>query len=84
MWRIPTDLPLRSLSVGVGGLCDVGGTVQLGIFDDNDQRALQLELSVDQIRKKFGYGAIKKASMLDCDLVTDKMFSEEDLLPFKR
>ncbi len=84
MWKAQTDMPLRSLSVGVGGLCDVGGRVQLGIFDDNDQRALQLELSVDQIRKKFGYGAIKKASLLACDLVTDKMFSEEDLLPFKR
>ena len=77
-------MPLRSLSVGAGGLCTVGGTMQLGLFDQTDERALQLELSVDQIRKKFGFSAIKKASMLDCDLVTDKMFSEEDLLPFKR
>lgn len=85
MWqKTPNDLPLRSLSVGVGGLCNVGGSVQLGIFDEKSERALQLEFSVDQIRKKFGFGAIKKASMLDCDLVTDKMFSEEDLLPFKR
>ncbi len=84
MWKKSADLPLRSLTVGVSSLCDVGGTMQLGIFDENDQRALQLELSVDQIRKKYGFGAIKKASMLNCDLVTDKMFSEEDLLPFKR
>ena len=84
MWRATDDMPLRSLSVGAGGLCTVGGTMQLGLFDQTDERALQLELSVDQIRKKFGFSAIKKASMLDCDLVTDKMFSEEDLLPFKR
>ena len=85
MWqKTPNDLPLRSLSVGVGGLCDIGGVSQLCIFDENDQRTLQLECSIDQIRKKYGYGAIKKASILDCDLLTDKMFSEEDLLPFKR
>ena len=84
MWKASDDLPLRSLSVSMGGLCDVGGMAQLGIFDEMDERALQLEFSVDQIRKKFGYNAIKKASLLACDLVTDKMFSEEDLLPFKR
>ena len=84
MWKASDDLPLRSLSVSMGGLCDVGGMAQLGIFDEMDERALQLEFSVDQIRKKFGYNAIKKASLLHCDLVTDKMFSEEDLLPFKR
>ena len=85
MWQTKQeDLPLRSLSVGAGGLTDVGGSVQLCMFDERSERALQLELSVDQIRKKFGFGAIKKASMLHCDLLTDKMFSEEDLLPFKR
>ncbi len=84
VWRATNDLPLRSLTVGVGGLCDVGGTIQMCIFDQDNQKMQQLECSLDQIRKKFGYGAIKKASLLNCDLVTDKMFSEEDLLPFKR
>ena len=85
MWReAPTDLPLRSISVSVGSLSEVGCGYQVSIFDAVDEKDKNLEYSVDQIRKKFGYNAITRASLLDNDLVSDKLFSEEDLLPFKR
>ena len=85
MWKeSPTDLPLRSISVSVGSLSEVGSGYQVSIFDAVDEKDKNLEYSVDQIRKKFGYGAITRASLLDNDLVSDKLFSEEDLLPFKR
>ena len=85
MWReAPADLPLRSITVSVGSLSEVGYGYQASIFDAADDKDKNLEYSVDQIRKKFGYNAITRASLLDNDLVSDKLFSEEDLLPFKR
>ena len=85
MWReAPTDLPLRSLTVSVGNLSEVGCGYQTSLFDVEGDKDRNLEYSVDQIRKKFGYNAITRASLLGNDLVSDKLFSEEDLLPFKR
>ncbi|MCH5160352.1 MAG: DNA polymerase IV, partial [Clostridiales bacterium] len=85
MWReAPADLPLRSITVRVAALSEVGFGYQTSIFDVADEKDKNLEYSVDQIRKKFGYNAITRASLLDNDLVSDKLFSEEDLLPFKR
>ena len=85
MWKeSPLDLPLRSLTVSVAGLSEVGCGYQTSLFDVADEKDKNLEYSVDQIRKKFGYNAITRASLLDNDLVSDKLFSEEDLLPFKR
>ena len=85
MWKeAPADLPLRSLTVSVANLSEVGCGYQTSLFDVDDEKDKNLEYSVDQIRKKFGYNAITRASLLDNDLVSDKLFSEEDLLPFKR
>ena len=85
MWKeSPTDLPLRSITVSVGNLSEVGCGYQASIFDAVDEKDKNLEYSIDQIRKKFGYNAITRASLLGNDLVSDKLFSEEDLLPFKR
>lgn len=84
MWRGQYDLPLRSLSVRVTGLTAVGTGYQLSLFDLQEEKERRLEYSVDKIRKKFGFNAITRASLLNNDLVSDKMFGEEDLLPFKR
>lgn len=85
MWKeSPADLPLRTISVAVGDLSEVGTGYQMSLFDVADDKDKNLEYSVDQIRKKFGYKAITRASLLGNDLVSEKLFSEEDLLPFKR
>lgn len=85
MWNeTPSDLPLRSLTVSVANLSEVGCGYQTSLFDVEDEKDKNLEYSVDQIRKKFGHNAITRASLLGNDLVSDKLFSEEDLLPFKR
>lgn len=85
MWRESTfDKPLRSLSVHVSSLCEVYEGYQLSLFDERGEKDLQLEYSLDKIRHKFGFKAITRASLLDNDLVSDKLFSDEDLLPFKR
>ena len=83
VWKGSADKPLRSLSVNVSDLSPVGEGVQQSLFDGDDKQQ-KLELSLDKIRKKFGFGAIKTAKMLNNDLVSKELTSEEDLLPFKR
>lgn len=84
IWDVNRDRPLRSLTVSVAGLYEVYLGSQASIFDKKDDRDEQLEYSIDRIRKKFGFNAIMRASILDNDLLSGKLFSEEDLLPFKR
>lgn len=84
MWRAEADLPLRTLTVSVAKLSEVGSGMQVSLFDVKSEREQNLEYSLDQIRKKFGFHAITKASVINNDLISGKLFSEEDLLPFKR
>lgn len=84
VWNGERDTPLRSLTVGVGHLAPVSVGVQQSLFDVREEKQQQLEFSVDQIRHKYGFGAITTAGTLANDLVDKGMSSEEDLLPFKR
>lgn len=84
VWNDKKDLPLRSLSVSVSGLTTAAEGVQMSLFDQTEEKQKQLEFYLDQIRKKFGFGAIVKGNVLNNDLVSKGMMKEEDLLPFKR
>ena len=84
IWKGQFDTPLRSLTVSVSKLCEVSSGIQMTLFDQKEEKQQKLEFSVDQIRKKFGFGAITKANVLNNDLVGKDMMAEEDLLPFKR
>lgn len=84
IWRAERDTPLRSLTVAVSGLTEVCQGYQMSLFNARDEKDQQLEFSVDLIRKKYGFNAITRASVLDNDLISHKNFAEEDLLPFKR
>ncbi len=84
LWHEGTSLPLRSLSVSVGCLTPVGYARQESIFDTHDEKRERLEFSLDQIRKKFGFASIGKANLLGNNLIGDKTFDEEDLLPFRK
>jgi len=50
---------IRLIGVKLGGL--IGGVQQLDLFDNND-KMIKLYLSMDQIRLRFGAGAIHRAS----------------------
>ncbi len=84
IWKGGEDSRLRSLSVYVSRLKEAACGVQMSLFDIRDEKHERLEYSLDLIRKKYGFDAIKRASLAGNDLVTDKFFGEEDLLPFKR
>lgn len=84
VWRGERDIPLRSLTVSVSSLYAVYFGAQTSLFDASDDKEQQLEYSLDRIRKKYGFNAVTRAGVLGNDLLSSKLFSEEDLLPFKR
>lgn len=60
-WR--EGLPLRLLGVGASGLLESGG-YQLNLYDQQDQKRIRLTATVDAIRSRYGWEAIKRASLL--------------------
>ena len=62
-------LGIRSLTVPGIGLVPEGAAEQIGFFDD---RADRRERAVDDIRKKFGKGAIQSGGVLASDIGIDK------------
>ena len=61
VWR--EGKPVRLLGVGVSGLAPAAR--QLSLFgDDPQERAARLAETIDRIRAKYGWEAVKKASLL--------------------
>ncbi len=67
-------LGIRSLTVTGIGLVPEGAAVQIGFFDNPaaNARADRRERAVDDIRKKFGKGAIQSGGVLASDIGIDK------------
>jgi DNA polymerase-4 len=64
LWRRNwAQQPLRLIGLGAAGLLD-GAGYQLDLFDDTDRRAIRLNRALDEIRERFGRGAIQRASLL--------------------
>ena len=65
-WRL--DQPIRLLSLGVVNFEDENAPVQLSLFDGADggrARGEKLQNAIDDIRERFGKGAISTARLLD-------------------
>ena len=73
--------PLRAVSVATTRLSDDSVT-QLSLFDSSEEEK-NLEKSIDDIRGKYGYKAVKRGLMLKNDLANG-LHEEDDFLPFKR
>jgi DNA polymerase-4 len=60
----PNHLPVRLIGMGVSGF-DTTGFVQRQLFDqDERQKQAGLDVAADQIRERFGVGALKRAASL--------------------
>ncbi len=59
------DKPLRSLGVRVTGLLYEKDGRQLSLMIGQEEKQEALERSIDDIRKRFGHGVIKRALMLN-------------------
>ena len=75
--------PLRSVTVAATKLSD-GSVTQLSIFGtERDEKEEMLGKSLDTIREKYGYKAVKRGLMLKNDLANN-LHEDDDFLPFKR
>ena len=75
--------PLRSVTVAATKLSD-GSVTQLSIFGtERDEKEEMLGKSLDAIREKYGYKAVKRGLMLKNDLANN-LHEDDDFLPFKR
>lgn len=77
--RAARRVPARLLSVAASGLGDASGPVQLGLFQGqkmpeggentrpamDTERARRLSRAVDQVRGRFGDGAVRRGTLLD-------------------
>lgn len=74
------DAPLRAITVGAIRLSDKT-EIQLSLFDGTNEKADKLEQSIDKIRGKYGYNAVKRGLLLDEEL-TGNLHEDDDFRPF--
>ena len=76
--------PIRLLSVTAFDLSSGDEVVQASFFDDErSQKLSRLDKSLDEIRGKYGYNALKSGALLEHPFVTDGL-EDSDFLPFKK
>ncbi len=72
--------PLRAITVGAIRLIPQSD-IQIGLFDDPDDKEGKLERSIDAIRGKYGYHSVQRGIVLDTDL-TGNLHEDDDFRPF--
>ncbi len=76
--------PIRLLSVSAFDLSSGDEVMQASLFEDEkSQKLKRLDKSLDLIRQKYGYNALKSAALLEHPFVTDGL-EDSDFLPFKK
>lgn len=78
-------LPIRLLSVSTFDLSSGSECVQLSMLNDMEKsdKLARLDKSLDEIRRKYGYDALKSASLMEYPFITDGLV-DSDFLPFKK
>ena len=78
-------MPIRLLSVSTFDLSLGSECMQLSMLDDIEKsdKLARLDKSLDEIRNKYGYDALKSASLMEYPFITDGLV-DSDFLPFKK
>jgi DNA polymerase IV len=75
--------PARLLGVGVSGLEDAEGPVQLALLDSGDtdesERDRSLARASDDLRSRFGRKAVLPGTMLDSDRIPAEPMDDDDI-----
>ena len=73
-----TKLKIRSVRIALSNLNAQGDETQLSMWDNADEKQKKLNESLDKIRKKYGYYAVRRAKTLDKDYINYFEVDEED------
>lgn len=75
------DKPLRGIGVATFNLSGDDEGVQLNLFDVTDEKTESLNKSIDKIRSKYGFNAIKSAALIKNTCLCD-CHDDDGFLPF--
>lgn len=86
IWHGNEDIPLRLIGINVYDLSEVAQNTQESIFSMTEKETKNnLNFIIDKIRKKYGYSIIKKASIMNNNIIIEKSaIKESEFLPFKK
>ena len=74
--------PLRTITLTVSGLSAAGDLTQGSFFETDNEKAEKLGKSIDNLRKKYGFGVLKRGVNMDSsDAVSPR---DEGFLPFDK
>ncbi len=77
-------LPLRMVTISAYGLVSGGEYVQTDIFASEGEKKSKLDISVDRLRKKYGYGILRRGVTIETIFSCDSREAEDDFLPFDK
>jgi len=78
------DPPLRTITISAYGLKPAGSYVQTTLFDDDPGKNTRLEERVDNLRKKYGFGVLRRGVNIDTIFTCDDREAEDEFLPFNK
>jgi len=73
-------LPLRTITVSVFDLSEIGSEEQISMFQNTDTQPARLDAAIDIIRSRYGYNKIIRANLIERDFIYDKSDAEDFLL----
>lgn len=76
--------PLRTITVSTFNLSKEGAFVQSSIFDADPAKEKRLDESVDNLRKKYGYGILRRGVNMGTIFTCDDREAEDEFLPFNK
>ena len=74
--------PLRTITLTVSSLSGEGDPLQASLFEKESEKSCKLDKSIDNLRKKYGFGVLKRGVNMDSsDAVSPR---DEGFLPFDK
>lgn len=75
---------LRSITVQVTNLTPEKSDRPQSIFDNEINKNRKLELSIDKLRKKYGFGVLQRGITMGTIFTCDNKEVDDDFIPFKK
>ena len=83
--RFGIDKPIRMITVGTYGLIFPSeASVQDSVFDEPVGKSAQINEKLDNLRKKYGYGILKRGVEINPSYVNQIKELEDGYIPFDR
>lgn len=78
------DPPLRAITVSAFNLTEEGGYEQASFFGNELEKDKRLGESIDNIRKKYGYGVLRRGVNTGTIFTCDDREADDEFLPFNK